>query len=104
MFPDGSFQGLDQLKQQGFYSQPKQDEFVVPSRAVERNVAEAIHDLAWRASSTLDFLLKQGNLRRYIEAARVLRAKLTEADHQRVEQMGEVLFDALFPEPTKPDG
>ena len=92
----GSFHGLDQWKQSGFYSQPRGNAFVTPTEAVEPEVVEAVYALAWRASSTLDFLLKDGNLERYIASARALRSKLSEEDHQSMEAAAERVFADLF--------
>ena len=92
----GSFHGLDQWKQSGLYSQPRGNSFVTPADAVERQVAEAVYGLAWRASSTLDFLLKEGNLERYMTSARVLRSKLSEEDHRSIEAHATHVFTELF--------
>lgn len=92
----GSFHGLDQWKQSGFYSHPRGNAFVTPTEAVEPKVAEAVYALAWRASSTLDFLLKDGNLERYIASARALRSKLSEDDHRSMEAIAERVFADLF--------
>jgi len=99
---DQSFQTLDQWKQSGFYAQPQGNEFLAPASAVDSKLAQAVYNLAWRASSTLDFLFKQGNLERYTGNARSLRAKLTEADHQKIENAGRRVFEALFPEENGP--
>lgn len=91
-----TFHGLDQWKQSGFYSQPRGNSFITPAEAVEPQVAEAVYSLAWRASSTLDFFLKDGNLDRYITSARVLRSKLTEENHRSIEAYAEYVFADLF--------
>ena len=92
-----TFLGLNDWKQSGFYSQPKGNTFVTPSAAVSHEVAQAVYMLAWRASTGLDFLLKDGNLERYMSFARVLRSKLSEADHEALSEMGKSICDALFP-------
>jgi hypothetical protein len=92
----GSFHGLDQWKQSGFYCQPRGNAFVTPAEAVEPKIAEAVYALAWQASSTLDFLLKDGNLERYIASARALRSKLSEKDHRSMEDIAERVFADLF--------
>jgi len=38
-------------------------------------LSDAVHRFAWRGITTLDFVLKDGNLERYIDQARALRAK-----------------------------
>lgn len=98
MLEDGAFHGLDKWKQSGFYSQPQENFFISPSDAVTREAAEAVYALAWQASSTLDFLFKNGNLERYIASARKLRSKLGEADHQEIENLGMKIFSDLFAE------
>jgi len=92
--------GFGEWKQLGFYAQPKDNAFVTPVHAVQREIAETVHGLAWRASTSLDFLLKQGNLERYIASARTLRSKLSEEDHRAIEQLGERIFADLFPPPS----
>lgn len=98
MLKSGTFDELDKWKQYGFYSQSKNDTFIKPNDAVEPEVAEAVYMLAWRASSSLDFLLKQGNLDRYMAFARELRSKLSESDHQEIEQVSKRMLDDLFPD------
>lgn len=96
MLENGAFEDLDKWKQYGFYTQPRNSTFIKPNDAVSREVAETVFMLAWRASSSLDFHLKQGNLKRYIEFARDIRLKLTEADHQEIEKESKVIVDELF--------
>jgi hypothetical protein len=69
---------------------------MAPKDAIERDLAQCVYHLAWRATTTLDFLLKDGNLERYIERARGIRANLTEAQHQQLERMGAEEFKRLF--------
>jgi hypothetical protein len=91
-----SFRGLDGWKQLGFYAQPVNDKFQSPNVAVEKNVSEAVYLFAWRAVTTLDFLLKGANLERYITRARLLRSKMTEKEHTEIEKLGSALFEMLF--------
>jgi AbiV family abortive infection protein len=88
LLPNSSFHDLDNLKQQGFYAQPYNNVFKSPRCAINKDTSEVVYSLAWRATTTLDFLLKDGNLNRYIEAARLVRGKMTEEQHQWVERMG----------------
>lgn len=101
MLKDGSFHGLDQWKQSGFYSQPRDNSFITPAQAVEREMAQIVYNFAWRASSTLDFLLKDENLDHYITSARVLRANLSEEDHQAIEINAQHISKYLFSEEDK---
>jgi AbiV family abortive infection protein len=103
MLVNASFRSLDRWKQTGFYAQPTGNTFIAPASAVTPEVANSVYELAWRAETTLDFVLKGGNLKRYINSARAARAKLTEADHQKLEEMGEAMFVALFGESGKED-
>jgi AbiV family abortive infection protein len=90
------FAGLNKWKQQGFYVGVDRNAFVIPREAVDPKIAEAVHHFAWRAISTLDFVLKDGNLERYVKQARSIRAKLAESDHQAFEQVGQQLAEILF--------
>ena len=42
--------------------------------------------------------MKSGGLERYIGRARQIRAKLSESDHQALEQRGKEVFEGLFPQ------
>jgi hypothetical protein len=55
-----------------------------------------VYHFAWRAISTLDFVLKDGNLERYIEQARSIRDKLAERDHESFEQAAQRMAEILF--------
>lgn len=95
---DGNgFSKLDHWKQVGFYSHPLDNGFVTPNEAVRADIAEAIFMLTWRATTTLDFLLKDGNLKRYIDAARAVRANMSEEQHAAMSAAGEELASLLFP-------
>ena len=69
------FLALDNWKQKGFYVNQTGSGFVAPRQAVEPSFAKAVLKLAWRATSTLDFVLKGGNLEKYIENARGQRER-----------------------------
>jgi AbiV family abortive infection protein len=96
LLPNTSFQDLDALKQQGFYAQPYNNVFKAPNSAINRDVSEAVYSLAWRAVTTLDFLFKSGNLKRYIESARSLRTRMTKEQHTAIEDMAKDLYESLF--------
>lgn len=96
LLPNASFQDLDALKQQGFYAQPYDNIFKSPNDAVDNETSKAVYELAWRAVTSLDFLFKGGNLKRYIKSARSLRAKMTEEQHFEIENMATDLYEALF--------
>lgn len=93
---EAGFLGLDSWKQQGFYVSALDRRFIAPCDAIEPSFAKAVHHLAWRATTTLDFVLKGGNLERYIENARSVRAALTEEQHQELERLGEERFTRIF--------
>ncbi len=90
------FDALDEWKQLGFYAQPFGNAFRPPSESISVDLASAVHMLAWSAAFTLDFVLKDGNLERYIERAKVLRSKLGEADHERIALQAEEIVQSLF--------
>lgn len=92
-----TFHDLDRWKQSGFYSQPRDNSFLKPNEAVDPEIAQSIYLFAWRATSTLDFLLKQGGLERYINFSRKVRSKLSEEEHETMERLGEQVFAELFP-------
>lgn len=96
LMKDESFSELDRWKQAGFYAQPRDNGFIAPSEAVSAPVAQAVYQLAWRAVTTFDFLLKDGNLERYTSMAREIRAKLSESDHAQLEQAARQLAAELF--------
>lgn len=91
------FSKLDHWKQVGFYSQPLENGFVTPNEAVKSEISEAVFMLAWRATTTLNFLLKDGNLKRYIDLAREVRGKMSEEQHAAMSAAGEELANMLFP-------
>ena len=87
---------LDTKKQTGFYVNQMDGDMVPPRKAIDAKFAKAVHQLAWRATTSVDFLLKGGNLERYIDSARKVRSKLSERDHQELQRMGKARFKALF--------
>jgi AbiV family abortive infection protein len=95
---DRSLLGLDRLKQRGFYAEiaGKEARFITPSGAISPSLATAVHHLAWRAVTTLDFVLKGGNLERYLDRARSVRAALTEKQHQEFERQARELIARMF--------
>ena len=90
------YTGLDTKKQMGFYVNQMDGDMVPPRKAIDAKFAKAVHQLAWRATTSVDFLLKGGNLERYIDSARKVRSQLSERDHQELERMGKAGFEALF--------
>ena len=94
---DQDFLKLNDWKQAGFYSQPLENRFITPNEAVMGEIAETVFMLAWRATTTLDFLLKDGNLVRYIDVARELRAKMSAEQLAAMTAAGEELANQLFP-------
>lgn len=70
---EDGFVALDIWKQRGF-SQGERG-FIAPRDATGTAFAHEVYQFAWRAVTTLDFVLKSGNLERYIENARSMRAK-----------------------------
>ena len=93
---EDAFLRLNTSKQEGFYVRAKNNGFVTPREAIDPAFAEIVHRLAWRATTTLDFLLKDGNVDRYIAKARDFRSALTEEEHQELERVGKAWFVELF--------
>jgi len=93
-----SFLSLDRWKQQGFYVSPVEHlgRFKTPSEAVPEALAKAVEVLTLQAVKDLEFLLKDGNLERYIAQARSVRAALTEEQHRELEQIGKETFVDIF--------
>ncbi len=91
-----AYTDLNTEKQTGFYVQQKDDDMVPPRKAIDAKLARAVYRLAWRATTSVDFLLTAGNLERYLDNARKLRSQLSERQHQELERMGRARFDALF--------
>jgi AbiV family abortive infection protein len=84
---------LNSWKQRGFYVSADRGTVITPREAVDPELAQAMHRFAWRSISTLDFVLRDGNLERYIEQAKSMRAGMTESDHQTLEATAtEMLF------------
>ncbi|WP_175980839.1 hypothetical protein [Burkholderia sp. BCC1630] len=52
----------------------------------------------------LDFLLKDGGLKRYIENARTVRERLTEEQHVEIATMAEALLNDVYPDSGDPLG
>ena len=96
LLPNFSFQDLNSLKQQGFYAQPYGNVFKSPNKALTREVSQEIYELAWSAVTTLDFLLKDGNLQRYIKNARSIRGALTEEKHNELKEQAKHLSEMIF--------
>lgn len=69
--PTKSLTELDVTKQRGFYVEVINDTFRGPRDVVDPELAKSVCHLAWRAVTTLDFLLKGDGLRRYLDWAQV---------------------------------
>jgi len=95
-----AFLRLDEFKQAGFYVSASEDGFVAPRERIDHSFSEMVHRLAWRATSTVDFLLKNGNLKRYMDTGRRIRAALSEEQHEELERVGKELFSQTFGDPS----
>jgi AbiV family abortive infection protein len=91
-----SFRALDKYKQRGFYASTTDCGIMSPRENVDPVLARLVHTLAWRATTSIDFVFKGGNLERYIEQARDIRNRLTEEEHQALELLGEQEAQRLF--------
>lgn len=83
---------LNGLKQSGFYAEAKNNTFIKPNDAVTRNIAENVYLLASSATSTLELVIKDNNLERYLNQALSIREKLSEADFDELSKQIEAMF------------
>jgi hypothetical protein len=90
------FRELDKWKQRGFYASTTDRGVTTPRESINPTLATLAYNLAWRATTSLDFLLKGGNLERYIQSAQSIRDKLTELEHQALEHRGAETSRQLF--------
>ncbi len=82
---EDGFRALDRYKQHGFYASTTDRGLKAPRDNVDPPFAQSVHRLAWCATTSVDFLLKGGNLERYLQNAQSIRDKLDEAAHQALE-------------------
>src|SRR5262249_13335928 len=93
-----SFQQLDMMKQKGLYVNAVEGQLIAQKDAIGPSRSNAVYQFARRLVTTLDFVLKGGNLERYFEFARSIRAKATEKEHEFYERIGKEISDVLFGE------
>ena len=94
---ESDFQFLDAWKQNGFYvSLVNGNTLQQPKSAIDRSVVDAVYQFAEMSKKNLDFSLGNGNLQRHIERARLIRSKLTENAHIKLEEAAEALCIQLF--------
>lgn len=91
-----NFQPLDKLKQEGFYTHLSGNGLVLPRTAVKPETAVAVHGLAWRLSSTIDFVLDDSSLERYMNFAARTRKGMSEADFKFVDAESDKYLRQLF--------
>ena len=96
--PSGSLLGLDRIKQTGFYCEVSDGTFKAPREAVDPTLASQACHLAWRATTTAEFLFKDGNMDRYLGIARSIRSKLSESEHKQAEEFAQNMIDHVFNE------
>lgn len=92
----GGFTELDHWKQRGFYATTTGTGFTAPRDTIDPAFARQVYQLAWRATTTIDFLLKDGNLERYLQTAQTIRQNLSEEQHQALERLGDEITKELF--------
>jgi AbiV family abortive infection protein len=91
------FEFLDHWKQSGFYTRlTNGSNFQSPRDVVDRNISECVRNFARISSENIDFALSGGNIQRYIEQAQLIRSKLSEADHQLLEDSAEEMIEWMF--------
>jgi AbiV family abortive infection protein len=92
-----NFEFLDRWKQSGFYvSLINGNKFQSPRDGVDPNLAECVRKFAQLSAANLEFAFSDGNLKRYMEQARAIRSKLSERDHQILEENTEEMIGWLF--------
>jgi hypothetical protein len=92
-----NFEFLDRWKQSGFYvSLINGNKFQSPREGVDPKLAECVRKFAQLSAANLEFALSDGNLKRYMGQARAIRWKLSERDHQILEEHAEVMIGWLF--------
>jgi hypothetical protein len=84
----------------GFYFEVSNDRLLSPRNAIDPGFTNTVYNLAWRATSTLDFLLKGGNLESYISWAGSIRATLSDAEHQELDRLEREAYSKMFPDQT----
>lgn len=97
MLSVSDFHALDKLKQEGFYSHLSGSGFIMPKSAIKPKVASEVYGLAWRASSTFDFILDDERLSNYIEFTSKLRKKMSAADFEFVTKESDKYLLQIFP-------
>lgn len=92
-----NFEFLDRWKQSGFYvSLLNGNKFQSPRDGVDPALSECVRKFAQMSASNLEFAFSDGNLQRYMEQAKSIRSKLSEKDHQLLEENAEEMIEYLF--------
>lgn len=92
-----NFEFLDRWKQSGFYvTLINGSKFQSPREGIDPIIAESVRKFANISATNLEFSLRDGNLKRYIEQARSIRSKLSDIDHQSLEDNAEKMISFLF--------
>lgn len=91
-----SFEALDIEKQKGFYASLEQQNVVAPRDAVSKELSDAVFKLVRLADSNLNFVLKDGNLDRYISFFRRVREKLSKNDHEEIQRLAKDRAREIF--------
>lgn len=92
-----NFEFLDRWKQSGFYvSLINGNKFQSPRDGVDPGLSECVRTFAHMSATNLEFSFSDGNLKRYIEQARSIRSKLSDSDHQSLEDDAEQMIGWLF--------
>ncbi|MES2335803.1 MAG: hypothetical protein V4551_14135 [Pseudomonadota bacterium] len=91
-----SFESLDIEKQKGFYASLEQQNVVAPRDAVSKELSDAVLKFVELADSNLHFVLKDGNLDRYISLFRRVREKLSKEDHEEIQRLAQDMAKEIF--------
>jgi len=75
-----TFVELDAWKQKGFYASENGNRIVSPDELITEGLATAVVVLARRLTTTIDFLLEDGNIDRYFRLAEKVRSSFSKED------------------------
>jgi len=97
----GGFADLDLLKRNGFQTSVEARDILAPRRHVDPAIAQLVYKLAWRATATIELLLKTGNLDQHIKAAQATRDNLSGQEKLRLSRQAGTAVSSIVQEPLE---
>lgn len=92
-----NFAFLDKWKQSGFYvSLINGNKFQSPRDGVDPAISERVRRFSNLSAKNLDSAFSDGNLKRHIDKAKIIRSKFSDSDHQLFETEAEQMIGRLF--------